>query len=274
MSYLVYSITLFKNSLGLVPPARFERAASGLGIRRSVQLSYGGKGADAIYARIRGMINRKRFSVLTEGDDTVCSLPMSTRTVQMDRKTTETTISGAFTLDGAGRYEIETGIPFFNHMLELMTKHALFDCTLQADGDLAVDYHHTVEDVGIVLGKALSDALGDRTGIARYGYSLLPMDDAMAQVAVDLGGRPYLVYKIANRKRKIRDFDLGLIEHFFRSFCDQARMNLHIVQPYGDDVHHAYEAVFKGVARALYMACSLDARVKGVPSSKGSLLNQ
>jgi imidazoleglycerol-phosphate dehydratase len=132
-----------------------------------------------------------------------------------------------------------------------------------------VDYHHTVEDVGLVLGKALSDALGDRKGIARYGYSLLPMDDALAQVAVDLGGRPYLVYRIANRKRKIRDFDLQLIEHFFRSFCDQARLNLHIVQPYGDDVHHAYEAVFKGVARALYMACARDPRVRGVPSSKG-----
>jgi imidazoleglycerol-phosphate dehydratase len=134
-----------------------------------------------------------------------------------------------------------------------------------------VDYHHTVEDVGIVLGKALSDALGDRKGIARYGFSLLPMDEALAQVAVDLGGRPFLVYKIANRKKKIRDFDLGIIEHFFRSFCDQARMNLHINQPYGDDVHHAYEAVFKGVARALYMACARDPRVKGVPTSKGKM---
>lgn len=193
---------------------------------------------------------------------------MSARKAKFIRNTTETQISGTFNLDGSGRYTIETGIPFLNHMLELMTKHALFDVTLKAQGDLAVDYHHTVEDVGIVLGKALSDALGDRKGIARYGYSLLPMDDALAQVAVDLGGRPYLVYKIANRKKKIRDFDLHIIEHFFRSFCDQARMNLHIIQPYGDDVHHAYEAVFKGVARALYMACTRDSRVKGVPSSK------
>ncbi len=196
---------------------------------------------------------------------------MSARTARIGRNTTETRISGTFKLDGAGRYEIETGIPFFDHMLELLTKHALFDLTLNAEGDLAVDYHHTVEDVGIVLGKALSDALGDRKGIARYGYSLLPMDDALAQVAVDLGGRPFLVYKIANRKKKIRDFDLGIVEHFFRSFCDQARMNLHIIQPYGDDVHHAYEAVFKGVARALYMACARDPRVKGVPTSKGKM---
>ncbi len=203
--------------------------------------------------------------------DHVCFDLMSNRIAKMDRKTTETQISGRLNLDGSGNYTIETGIPFLNHMLELLTKHALFDCTLQANGDLAVDYHHTVEDVGIVLGKALSDALGDRKGIARYGYSLLPMDDAMAQVAVDLGGRPFLVYKIANRKKKIRDFDLHILEHFFRSFCDQARMNLHIVQPYGDDVHHAYEAVFKGVARALYMACARDPRVKGVPTSKGKM---
>ncbi len=193
---------------------------------------------------------------------------MKPRQAEINRDTTETRIQGKLVLDGEGMYDIETGIPFFNHMLELLTKHALFDCTLRAAGDLDVDYHHTVEDTGLVLGKALAKALGDRRGIARYGYSLLPMDDALAQVAVDLGGRPFLVYKIANRKRKIRDFDLHILEHFFRSFCDQARINLHIVQPYGDDVHHAYEAVFKGVARALYMACARDPRVKGVPSSK------
>jgi len=196
---------------------------------------------------------------------------MKTRSSNIKRDTTETRIQAKLTLDGQGCYTIDTGIPFFNHMLELLTKHALFDCTLKAVGDLPVDYHHTVEDVGLVLGKALSDALGDRQGIARYGFSLLPMDDALAQVAVDLGGRPYLVYQIANRKRKIRDFDLHILEHFFRSFCDQARINLHIIQPYGDDVHHAYEAVFKGVARALYMACARDPRVKGVPSSKGKM---
>jgi imidazoleglycerol-phosphate dehydratase len=196
---------------------------------------------------------------------------MKKRTAKMDRKTTETGIVGQLTLDGSGTYRIETGIPFFNHMLDLLTKHALFDLTLEAKGDLAVDYHHTVEDVGLALGEALNRALGDRKGIARYGYSMLPMDDALAQVAVDLGGRPYLVYRIANKKKKIRDFDVSILEHFFRSFADQARLNLHITQPYGDDVHHAYEAVFKGVARALYMACALDPRVRGVPSSKDLL---
>jgi len=193
---------------------------------------------------------------------------MKKRIASMDRKTTETRITGELVIDGSGKYNVETGVPFFNHMLELLTKHALFDLTLEAKGDLAVDYHHTVEDVGLALGEALNRALGDRKGIARYGYSMLPMDDALAQVAVDLGGRPYLVYQIANRKKKIRDFELSIFEHFFRSFADQARLNLHITQPYGDDVHHAYEAVFKGVARALYMACAFDPRVRGVPSSK------
>jgi imidazoleglycerol-phosphate dehydratase len=196
---------------------------------------------------------------------------MKPRKAAFERKTTETRIEIELNLDGKGRYEIETGIPFLNHMLDLVAKHALFDLTLKADGDLAVDYHHTVEDVGLVLGKALSDALGDRKGLTRYGFSLLPMDEALAQVAVDLGGRPYLVYQVANRTRKIRDFDLVIMEHFFRSFADQGRLNLHINQPYGSDPHHAYEAIFKGVARALYMACSIDSRVQGVPSSKGKV---
>ncbi len=194
---------------------------------------------------------------------------MKKRTATINRKTRETQITGSLDLDGGGVSSIDTGIPFLDHMLELLAKHALFDLEIKARGDLDVDYHHTVEDIGLALGKALNDALGDRKGIARYGYSLLPMDESLSRVAVDLGGRPYLVYRIANRKRKIRDFDLGIIEHYFRSFVDQARMNLHIAQVYGDDPHHAYESVFKGVARALYMACAADPRVKGLPTSKG-----
>lgn len=194
---------------------------------------------------------------------------MKKRSATINRKTRETRITGALDLDGTGASSIRTGIPFFDHMLELTAKHALFDLEIKAQGDLEVDYHHTVEDVGLALGKALNDALGDRKGLTRYGFSLLPMDESLSRVAVDLGGRPYLVYRIANRKKKIRDFDLGILEHFFRSLVDQARMNLHIAQVYGDDPHHAYESVFKGVARALYMACALDPRVKGIPSSKG-----
>jgi imidazoleglycerol-phosphate dehydratase len=194
---------------------------------------------------------------------------MQKRTAEITRKTRETQIFLALNVDGSGTSDIETGIPFFNHMLELLAKHGLFNLTVKATGDLDVDYHHTVEDVGLVFGEALDKALGDRKGITRYGYSLLPMDEALCQVAIDLGGRPYFVYRIANRKKKIRDFDVFLLKHFFESVAQKGRMNLHIEQPYGEDVHHVYEAMFKGTARALYMACARDPRVSGVPSSKG-----
>lgn len=193
------------------------------------------------------------------------------RVATVNRKTRETDIAATVDLDGTGRTEIETGLPFLNHMLELLGKHALIDLRLKARGDLHVDYHHTVEDIGLVLGTALDQALGDRKGIGRYGSSCIPMDDALARAVVDLGGRPYLVFDMAHRQKKIIDFDLGLIREFFQAFSVQARMNLHICQMYGQDAHHAYEAVFKAVARALRMACTRDPRVKGVPSSKGRI---
>jgi imidazoleglycerol-phosphate dehydratase len=196
---------------------------------------------------------------------------MNDRKAAIRRKTGETEIQLELNVDGTGSYEIETGIPFFNHMLDLLSKHSLFDLKLNAQGDLDVDYHHTVEDVGLALGSALDEALGDRAGIRRYGSSALPMDEALSRVAVDLGGRPYLVYSIAMKDQKIRDFDAWLLKHFFESLAQKGRMNLHVEQVYGDDVHHAYESVFKGVARALRDACERDSRVKGVPSSKGTL---
>lgn len=195
---------------------------------------------------------------------------MKNRKSTRERNTRETQILVHLVIDGSGEYSIETGMPFLNHMLDLLAKHALFDLKIEATGDLDVDYHHTVEDVGLVLGGALNEALGERLGINRYGWSLLPMDDALSRVAVDLGGRPYLVYELANKKRKIRDFDLGLIEEFFRAFVVEARMNLHIAQIYGKEPHHAYESVFKGVARALRMACASDPRNPGTISSKGT----
>ncbi|HPG00007.1 MAG TPA: imidazoleglycerol-phosphate dehydratase HisB [Kiritimatiellia bacterium] len=196
---------------------------------------------------------------------------MKTRVAKLARKTKETDIAVELNLDGSGEPKVRTGIPFLNHMLDLFAKHALFDLKLKAKGDLAVDYHHTVEDVGLVLGDALNEALGDRKGIVRYGNAVLPMDESLCRVALDLGGRPYLVYEVETRKKKIRDFDLGLIEEFFRAFTTQARMNLHIRLMYSKEPHHAYESVFKGVARALGMACARDPRVKGVPSSKGRI---
>jgi imidazoleglycerol-phosphate dehydratase len=196
---------------------------------------------------------------------------MSSRTAIVERKTAETDIKLTLNLDGEGTYRNDTGIPFFDHMLDLLAKHSLIDIDLKAVGDLEVDFHHTVEDVGLALGEALNQALGDRKGITRYGWSLVPMDEALCRVAVDLGGRPYLLYDISSPDRMIRDFDAWLLKHFFESLVQQARMNLHIAQLYADDVHHAYESVFKGVARALRIAVAIDPREKGVPSSKGVL---
>jgi len=196
---------------------------------------------------------------------------MKKRTARLARKTKETDITIELNLDGEGVYRNRTGIPFLDHMLDLLAKHALLDLKVKARGDLDVDYHHTVEDVGLALGEALNQALGDRKGINRYGSSLVPMDEALCQVAMDLGGRPYLVYSLATKKRKIRDFDVDLMEEFFRGFVTQGRMNLHVHQLYGQEPHHALESVFKGVAKALLAATSLNPRVKGVPSSKGTL---
>ncbi len=194
---------------------------------------------------------------------------MTARTATRSRTTKETKIELSLNLDGSGTADVCTGVGFLDHMLELLTKHALLDLTVKAEGDLHVDDHHTVEDVGIALGEAIDLALGERRGIRRYGWCLLPMDEAMARVALDLGGRPYLVYDIAHPGTHIKDFDLQLLEEFWRAFSTQARMNLHIAQLYGRDVHHAHEAVFKGVAKALDDAKQVDDRLRGqLPSSK------
>lgn len=199
---------------------------------------------------------------------------MDARTATIERQTGETQIQLSINLDGTGRYQIDTGVPFFDHMLDLLSKHSLIDMRIRARGDIEVDYHHLVEDVALALGQAFNEALGERRGINRYGFWVLPMDDALAlaEVCLDLGGRPYLVYAIANPKTMIRDFDCDILKHFWRSFAETAKMNLHIEQKYGDDLHHAHEAVFKSVARALRMACTADERaLDAIPSSKGTL---
>lgn len=196
---------------------------------------------------------------------------MKKRAATVARKTRETDIRVRVNLDGKGECRISTGMPFMDHMLELLGRHAMLDLDITATGDLAVDYHHTVEDLGLALGTALDKALGERRGIGRYGWCVLPMDDALSMVAVDLGGRPYLVYSLASRARYIRDFDLGLVEEFFRALVVQGRMNLHVQQLYGKEPHHAQESIFKGLARALRMAVAKDVRDRRVPSSKGVL---
>jgi len=188
------------------------------------------------------------------------------------RKTTETNISLKFTIDGQGKGKINTGIPFLDHMLTLFAKHGLFDLSIEAVGDLEIDYHHTVEDIGIVLGKAIAQAVGDKKGIRRYGSALIPMDETLASVALDLSARPYLVYNVAFPKRgKIKEFDADLIEDFFHALVTTSGITLHINLRYGRNIHHIFEAVFKAFARALDEATSIDSRVSGVPSTKGKL---
>jgi len=194
------------------------------------------------------------------------------RTSRFDRQTTETQITGQLTLDGTGRYDVGTGIRFFDHMLELFTRHGGFDLTMRATGDLEVDQHHTVEDVGIVLGEAVLQALGNRKGINRAGYFVMPMDETLAVAAVDLSGRPHAVVDLKLRVRKVGDLQSELIHDFFDGFAAGARANVHVKVLYGRSSHHHVEAVFKAFARALRVACAKDARLaKMLPSTKGLL---
>ncbi len=191
------------------------------------------------------------------------------RNATIERKTKETQIALSLALDGSGEGTVETGIGFFDHMLELLKKHALIDLTVKATGDLRVDYHHTVEDVGLVFGKALNEALGDRKGLTRYGFSSIPMDEALCEASLDLGGRPFLVMQCAMKHAFVRDFEVKLVEEFFRAVSVEARANIHLRQVYGDEAHHVCEGLFKGFARALRQAKAVDPLEKGVPSSKG-----
>src|SRR5271157_2030476 len=194
------------------------------------------------------------------------------RSASVERNTKETQIRGRLTIEGRGRYEISTGIRFLDHMLELFAKHGGFDLKLKAEGDLDVDQHHTVEDVGIVLGQLFTKALGGRKGINRAGYFVLPMDETLAVVALDLGGRPALVYKDLVKVRLVGDLQSELLEDFFGGFVNHAGANLHVKVLYGRSSHHKVEAVFKCFARAMKFACSKDARLKDqLPSTKGLL---
>jgi imidazoleglycerol-phosphate dehydratase len=194
------------------------------------------------------------------------------RAAKFDRRTTETQIRGRLTIDGEGKYNVRTGIRFFDHMLELFTRHGGFDLTLKATGDLDVDQHHTVEDVGIVLGAATLEALGDRKGINRAGYFVMPMDETLAVAAIDLSGRPYAKVDLKLKVDKVGDLQSELIHDFFDGFAQAARANVHVNVLYGRSSHHHVEAVFKAFARALRVACAKDARLaKMLPSTKGLL---
>lgn len=195
---------------------------------------------------------------------------MKPRTATLHRQTAETDIRARLNLDGRGRYRISTGIRFLDHMLELFARHGGFDLELQARGDLDVDQHHTVEDIGIALGQAVREALGSKKGINRAGYFVMPMDETLALAAVDLGGRPFLVMKAPIKARRVGDLQTELIEDFFHGFATSAAANVHLKVAYGRSSHHAVEALFKAFARALRYACSRDARLKRqLPSTKG-----
>jgi imidazoleglycerol-phosphate dehydratase len=187
------------------------------------------------------------------------------------RQTKETDIHLDLTLDGRGRYEVETGIPFLNHMLELFARHGFFDLAVRAQGDLDVDYHHTVEDVGLVLGQAFREALADKAGIRRFGEATVPLDEALVTSVVDLSGRPFLAYDVRIKQAKIGTFDVELIHDFLLALVNQAGMNLHVRMASGRNPHHVVEATFKSFARAMDLATQRDPRVMGVLSTKGAL---
>lgn len=196
---------------------------------------------------------------------------MTGRTAKRSRKTAETEIDLSISLDGSGVSEIETGIPFFDHMLTLFSKHGLFDLKLRVDGDIEVDYHHTIEDTGIVIGECMKEALGTKEGIRRYGCCYLPMDETLARVVVDLSNRPHLEFRAPVGTPSAPNMPFTLVEEFCRALASNLRANIHVELLYGRDGHHIAEAIFKGLARALRDACEIDPRVKGIPSTKEAL---
>jgi imidazoleglycerol-phosphate dehydratase len=193
------------------------------------------------------------------------------RSATIQRKTKETNISVTLDIDGSGKYSVSTGVGFLDHMLELFTKHGMFNLQLKCKGDLHVDDHHTTEDVAIALGKAFDKALKERAGISRYGSAYVPMDESLARCVVDLGGRSALVFKADFNRKKVGDLSTEMIRHFFQSFAENVKANVHVEVLYGVNTHHKIEALFKALARAMRIACEKDARVKGVLSTKGNL---
>jgi imidazoleglycerol-phosphate dehydratase len=196
----------------------------------------------------------------------------SGRSARVERRTQETVVVVQLNIDGTGASKVETTMPFLDHMLSAFSKHGLMDLTVDAHGDTHIDLHHTVEDVGIVLGKALRQALADKRGLVRYGSAFVPMDEALVFSAVDLSGRPFLVFDVPLHRARVADFDLDLLREFFRAFAFNAEITLHVRMHYGENLHHIAEAVFKAVARALAQATRLDPRIEGLlPSTKGAL---
>ena len=199
------------------------------------------------------------------------STKRTTRLAEVRRQTKETDVRVKLNLDGSGKSTISSGLPFLDHMLELFAKHGLFDLSVNCRGDLEVDDHHSVEDIAICLGRAVSEAIGDKKGITRFGDAIVPMDEALCRVVIDLSGRSYLIYEVNTKRQRIGNFSVELAEHFWRSFAESAKCNLHIDCLRGRNTHHMLEGTFKATARALRQAVALDSRITGVLSTKGSL---
>lgn len=201
----------------------------------------------------------------------VMSNPVNNRSATIERKTGETDVYLEFNLDGSGETELQTGVPFLSHMLDLFAKHGQFDLVVKADGDTEIDDHHTSEDIAICLGRAIHQALGDKKGIRRYGDALIPMDDSLGQVIIDLSNRPHLEYRVELPAARVGSFDTELVHEFFWKLALESRCNLHVISHYGRNTHHLVESLFKALGRALDAASQHDPRVQGVPSSKGVL---
>lgn len=193
------------------------------------------------------------------------------RTASLKRRTNETDIDISLNLDGEGKYDISSNVPFLDHMLTQLAKHGLFDLKIRAKGDTEIDFHHTVEDIGIVLGQTFKKALNNKEGIRRYGSAYAPLDEALALVVVDIAGRSYLVYKVDIPKEKVGEFDVELVKEFFQAFANNCGVTLHVRLISGDNLHHIVEAIFKAFARAMDQGSSIDDRIKDVPSTKGTL---
>jgi len=219
--------------------------------------------------RSRRSAGSNKVKTMRKSKDTLAQT--STRVAQVERKTKETDVRVKLDLDGRGQSRISTGLPFLDHMLELFAKHGLFDLDVACKGDLEIDDHHSVEDIAITLGQSLTQALGDKAGIKRYGEATVPMDEALCRTVIDLSGRFYLVYEVQTRRQKIGNFSVELAEHFWRSFAETAKFNLHIDCLRGRNTHHILEGTFKATARALRQAVERDARITGVLSTKGVL---
>jgi imidazoleglycerol-phosphate dehydratase len=197
--------------------------------------------------------------------------PAASRRARVERRTKETTITVEVDLDGSGRAELASGVPFLDHMLDQVARHGMLDLSVEAKGDLHIDAHHTVEDIGITLGQALAKALGDKTGIARYGHAYVPLDEALSRAVIDLSGRPGLIYQVSFTRAMIGAFDVDLVHEFFQGFVNHALATLHLDNLRGDNAHHQAETLFKAFARALRMAVAPDTRARGIPSTKGTL---